>query len=206
MNTQEESVPFKNSLDSEFKILRPQHYTNAIDLIQGPVVNVDASSDLSTAQPEGVNIRKTNDIITLDYAEVEWLKQTFATRTESVTPFLVSFWQGSLELTPATDTWVDTVRLEAKIIDVEGDYEQVMARAVDEQGVDPQTGFAPTIWNAWETNWTGRDVIETTRTRTEMFPEQFTMVLVEGDYKVQAGQQSEQILLKILSVRQEILV
>ena len=24
--------------------------------------------------------------------------------------------------------------------------------------VDPQTGFAPTIWNAWETNWTGRDV------------------------------------------------
>ena len=93
LNTQEESVPFKNSLDSEFKILRPQHYTNAIDLIQGPVVNVDASSDLSTAQPEGVNIRKTSDIITLDYAEVEWLKQTFATRTESVTPFLVSFWQ-----------------------------------------------------------------------------------------------------------------
>jgi hypothetical protein len=170
LNTQEESVPFKNSLDSEFKILRPQHYTNAIDLIQGPVVNVDASSDLSTAQPEGVNIRKTSDVITLDYAEVEWLKQTFATRTESVTPFLVSFWQGSLELTPATDTWVDTVRLEAKIIDVEGDYEQVMARAVDEQGVDPQTGFAPTIWNAWETNWTGRDVIETTRTRTQRVP------------------------------------
>ena len=82
LNTQEESVPFKNSLDSEFKILRPQHYTNAIDLIQGPVVNVDASSDLSTAQPEGVNIRKTSDIITLDYAEVEWLKQTFATRTK----------------------------------------------------------------------------------------------------------------------------
>ena len=73
-------------------------------------------------------------------------------------------------MTPATDTWVDTVRLEAKIIDVEGDYEQVMARAVDEQGVDPQTGFAPTIWNAWETNWTGRDVIETTRTRVQNVP------------------------------------
>ena len=166
LNAQEESVSFKNSLDSEFKVLRPQHYTNAIDLIQGPVVNVDASADLSTAQPEGVNVRKSNDIITLDYADVEWLKQTFATRVESVTPFLVSFWQGSLELTPATDTWVDTVRLEAKIIDVEGDYENVMAKAVEEQGVDPQTGFAPTIWNAWETNWTGRDVVETTRTRT----------------------------------------
>ena len=170
LNAQEESVPFKNSLDSEFKVLRPQHYTNAIDLIQGPVVDVDPSADLSTDQPEGVNIRKSNDIITLDYADVEWLKQSFATRTESVTPFLVSFWQGTLELTPASDTWVDTVRLEAKIIDVEGDYENVMARAVEEQGVDPQTGFAPTIWNAWETNWTGRDVIETTRTRTANVP------------------------------------
>jgi hypothetical protein len=170
LNAQDETIPFKNSLDSEFKVLRPQHYTNAIDLIQGPVVNVDASADLSIEQPEGVNIRKTNDIITLDYADVEWLKQSFATRTESVTPFLVSFWQGTLELTPASDTWVDTVRLEAKIIDVEGDYENVMAKAVEEQGVDPQTGFAPTIWNAWETNWTGRDVVETTRTRTSNPP------------------------------------
>ena len=23
------------------------------------------------------------------------------------------------------------------------------------EGVDPQTGLAPIIWNAWETNWTG---------------------------------------------------
>jgi hypothetical protein len=166
LNAQETSAPFKNSLDSGFKVLRPQHYTNSIDLIQGPVVNVNAAADLSVNQPEGVNIRKSNDIITLDYADVEWLKQSFATRTESVTPFLVSFWQGSLELTPASDTWVDTVRLEAKIIDTEGDYESVMARAVEEQGVDPQTGFAPTIWNAWETNWTGVDVVETTRNRT----------------------------------------
>jgi len=165
LNAQEESVPFKNSLDAELKTLRPQHYTNAIDLIQGPVVNVNVGADLSVEQPEGVNVRKSNDVITLDYADVEWLKQSFATRTESVTPFLVSFWQGTLELTPASDTWVDTVRLEAKIIDVEGDYENVMARAVEEHGVDPQTGFAPAIWNAWETNWTGREVTQTTRIR-----------------------------------------
>ena len=112
------------------------------------------------------------------------LKQSFATRTESVTPFLVSFWQGTLELTPASDTWVDTVRLEAKIIDVEGDYENVMARAVEEQGVDPQTGFAPTIWNAWETNWTGRDVIETTRTRTANVPSSVNVQGAGGSQKV----------------------
>ena len=166
LRTQESGIPFKNSLDTKRKTLKPQHYTNSIDLIQGPVVNVDPSADLSFEQPEGVNIRKSSDVITLDYAEVEWLKQTFATRSESVTPFLVSFWQGTVELTPATDTWIDTVRLKAKVISVEGNFERELEKAVDQFGVDPQTGFAPTRWNAWETNWTGQDVIETTRERT----------------------------------------
>ena len=34
--------------------------------------------------------------------------------------------------------------------------------------VDPQTGFAPTVWNSWETNWTGEDIIEHTRVRTDV--------------------------------------
>ena len=46
----------------------------------------------------------------------------------------------------------------------------MLAQAVEEQGIDPQTGFGPTIWNAWETNWTGRDVTTTTRTRTVDVP------------------------------------
>ncbi len=164
--TQENELPFKNSIDIGNKTLKPQHYTNAIDLVQGPVVNVDPTEDLAFRSPEGINIRKTSDVITLDYAEVEWLSQNFATRTESVTPFLVSFWQGSLTLTPATDTWIDTTRLEAKIIKAEGDYNETMRQMVENNNVDPQTGFAPTIWNAWETNWTGSDVTTSTRTRT----------------------------------------
>jgi len=166
LRTQETGFALKNSLDTTRKSLKPQHYTNSIDLIQGPVVGTDPDADLAFEQPEGVNIRKSSDVVTLDYAEVEWLKQTFATRTESVTPFLVSFWQGSLELTPATDTWIDTVRLKAKVISVEGNFERELEKAVDQFGVDPQTGFAPTRWNAWETTWTGQDVIETTRDRT----------------------------------------
>ncbi len=37
---------------------------------------------------------------------------------------------------------------------------------VESHGVDPQTGFAPTFWNAWETNWTGQEVIERKEIRT----------------------------------------
>lgn len=163
---QEDSVEYKNSLDISNKELRPKHYTTSVDLISGPVVNVDPTDDLAFSSPEGINIRKNEGIITLDYAEIEWLKQSFATRSESVTPFLISFWQGTLELTPTTDTWVDTVRLDAKIINTEGNYAETLANAVKTLKVDPQTGFAPTIWNAWVDNWTGQEIINSTRTRT----------------------------------------
>ena len=164
---QENKVSIKNSIDRAHKELRPRHYTNSVDLIFGPVVNTDPTTDLNFSTIEGNNIRKANDVITLDYSEVEYINQPFATRTESVTPFLISFWQGTMELNPASDTWVDTVRLDAKIIDVEGDYASTVALLEQTDGLDPQTGFAPIVWNAWETNWTGFEFNESTQRTTE---------------------------------------
>ena len=164
---QDNLVPFNNSIDRKRKELRPRHYTNSIDLIQGPVVNTNPSDDLAFRRIEGTNVRKQNDVVTLDYAQVEWLKQSFATRSESVTPFLISFWQGTLELTPASDNWVDTTRLEAKVIETEGNYAETLADATKTLNVDPQTGFAPIVWDAWTTNWTGTETISGTQTRTE---------------------------------------
>ena len=167
--TQEENVIINNSIDRKRKELRPRHYTNAVDCMPGPVVGVDAADDLQFATLEGVNVRKSSDCITLDYGEVEWLKQNFATRSESVTPFLISFWQGTMELTPASDTWVDTARLEAKIIQTEGNYAATMDNLVRNEGVDPQTGLGPVLWNSWETTWTGietRDFESGTRVET----------------------------------------
>ena len=167
--TQEENVIINNSIDRKRKELRPRHYTNAVDCMPGPVVGVDAADDQQFATLEGVNVRKSSDCITLDYGEVEWLKQNFATRSESVTPFLISFWQGTMELTPASDTWVDTARLEAKIIQTEGNYAATMDNLVRNEGVDPQTGLGPVLWNSWETTWTGvetRDFEAGTRVET----------------------------------------
>jgi len=156
-STQEEQVPIKNSIDQQTKQLRPKHYTTSVDLIFGPVVDTDPTEDLDFADIEGVNVKKLGDAITLDYSEVEWLKQSFGTRTESVTPFMIPFWQGSIELTPAGDTWVDTVRIGAKIINQEGNFAQTMATASRLFNVNPQSGFAPTVWNSWATTWTGMD-------------------------------------------------
>ena len=164
--TQEDSTVINNSIDRKYGELRPKHYTNSVDMILGPVVDRDTTIDSSVAPVEGNNIRKGDDIVTLDYAEVEYIKQAFATRTESVTPFLISFWNGTMELTPATDNWVDTSRLDAKIIQVEGNYSETMSQMADAGTIDPQTGFGPILWDSWETNWGGVVEETTTRTRT----------------------------------------
>ncbi len=161
--TQEQGTPINNSIDVKNKELRPRHYTNSVDLVFGPVVGNDPNDDLNFATIEGVNVRKKNDVITLDYSEVEWLKQSFATRSESVTPFLISFWQGTMEITPSSDTWVDTARLEPKVINVEGDYTSVYNRMVDNGEIDEQTGFGPVTWGSWQTTWTGTTTNDQTR-------------------------------------------
>ena len=127
-----------------------------------PVANTDPSQDLLFSGVEGNNVRKNNNILTLNYSELEWLKQPFATRSESVTPFLMNFWQGTIDLTPASDNWIDPVKLDAKIIRREGNYAETLANAVKTLNVDPQTGFAPAIWDGWKENWTGK-----TRTRPD---------------------------------------
>ena len=165
-DSQEDGVEFQNSIDRVSKQLRPKHYTSSVDMIFGPVTNVDPNEDLAFAEVGGVNVRKTGDVLTLGYSEVEWLKQTFGTRTESVTPFLVPFWQGSIELTPAGDTWTDTVNIEPRIINQMGNFAATMARAQRRFNVDPQSGFAPTVWNSWQTTWTGTETDVSTRTRT----------------------------------------
>ena len=132
--TQEDEIKIKNSIDQTNKECRPTHYTNAVDLVLGPVEGVDLTQDSRSEIPEGTNIRKTGDIITLNYEEIEYEKQPFATRTEFVTPFLLSFWRANIKLTPASDTWTDTARLQAKVIDVEGNYASSVQTATREFG------------------------------------------------------------------------
>jgi hypothetical protein len=164
---QEIKIPVNNSVDTKNQEVRPRHYTTSLDLVFGPVVNIDPNRDLAFTDPEGNNIKKSGDIVTLDYTEVEWLNQPFATRTESITPYIISFWQATLELTPPSDTWVNTVTLEPKIINTEGNYSDVVAQAVDTLGFDPNKGFAPVAWDVWETDWIGTEVLTSTNVTTD---------------------------------------
>ena len=173
-STQDLRLGRNNSIDQSNRVLRPKHSTNVFTLQTGPVVDVDPTADKRNSTIDGTNVRKQNDIISLDYSDVEWISQTFATRTESVTPFLISFWQGTIILTPSSDTWVDQTRMKAKTIDTIGNYSQIMSEAEEKYGVDPETGFASEVWNSWETNWSGTtttvsDTRESTTTSSRRF-------------------------------------
>ncbi len=103
------------------------------------------------------------------FEEVEYLSQIYATRSENVTPFLLNFWSANIKLTPASDTWTDTAKVKAKVIDVEGNYASTVDFAARQfGGFDPQTGLTPILWNAWQTQWTGTDVVVRRATRSQI--------------------------------------
>ena len=66
-------------------------------------------------------------MITLDYAETEepWLQQGFATRSESVTPFLVRFGQGKISFEPTVDVWIDVNQMDVRDVLMEGSFQGV---------------------------------------------------------------------------------
>ena len=82
------------------------------------------------------NTIKKGDVVCLNYEDVVYFANKFATRSENVNPFHVVNWIGAIELNPATDTWIET-RKTRRTADIEGNY-----RTTDWQtGADSNTGF-----------------------------------------------------------------
>lgn len=79
---------------------------------------VSLDQDVPLVDP---NTRKTGDLVTLDYVEVEWIKQPLASRVENVNPFNVILYDGSISLTPRNDDFVVTRQIGSRRIDVFGE-------------------------------------------------------------------------------------
>ena len=153
---------YRASIDSSFGQLRPMHYTSSIDLLLGSnsIIGIGTASDPNVdlryvTDLGNPNAKRVGDIVCLDYSEVVFTENKFATRTENVNPFNTPTWIGSIELNPYTDTWIETRRTE-RVDDIEGSY----ASTIQQLGVDTNTGLSPVNWNAWETNWTGTSIVE----------------------------------------------
>ena len=159
---------FRSSIDKAKGELRPTHYTHGIDLILGSeqIVGIgttaNPNADLTQVSDlQSNDLRRTGDVVTLDYSDSAFITQQFATRTENVNPFAVINWVGAAQLNPTSDVWVEEKRLDVNNLVLEGGYQSFM----DAFAVDPNTGFAPIDWGSWEEEWSSIDVSSTELSR-----------------------------------------
>ena len=104
------------------------------------------------------NITRDGGALFLNYTEVEFLSQPFATTTENINPFHIALYAGSIELNPETDFWIEEVPLGAPdIFNIDTAY----SAFAELLGVDEEQrengGMASSFWNSHEQTWNGRD-------------------------------------------------
>ena len=80
---------------------------------------LDFNTDFELFDP---NVKKTGNVVTLNYEEIEWITQPYATKTGdvndiiNVNPYELPVFEGNVELDPTEDIWTRTVRLPDQVI------------------------------------------------------------------------------------------
>jgi hypothetical protein len=133
---------YRCSVDMEAKTLKPFFNMKNVNLIESNSNNTDRTTD---------GYQLTGDIITLPYTNVEFIKQPYASRAENVNPFAIFTFLGSIDLNPSSDEWFETNRLPDIVTNVEGNFDTILTIA-------QSSGVLGTVWNAWQTQWTGTPV------------------------------------------------
>ena len=110
--------------------LRPEFSLNAIDL--------------QYVSSESSNVVINDDIITLPYDHVSYVKQNQSSETMNVNPYAIYRWTGTLKLTPSMDSWIDT-HYKAP---------EVTYRIFN-------NGQLTQSWKSWQLSWTGSSTTET---------------------------------------------
>lgn len=127
--------------------LRPYFTMQNVNLIE------QAASD-----PERVasNYKLWGDVITLPLdattPNVVLVDQPYGTRTENVNPFAVFTFLGDLAINPSSDDWFEVNRLPDIVQSVEGNYSELTSTLAAQ-------GVLGTVWNGWQTQWTGAPVL-----------------------------------------------
>jgi len=93
------------SADISNETLKPQKEGNRIDL---SLLSTDSEYSIETININDTpsnNIKRTGTILSLNYNEVKYFEQPFASRVVSVNPYNITTWIGNLKLNPAYDHW-----------------------------------------------------------------------------------------------------
>lgn len=128
------------SIDMEQGELRPFFAMQNVNLIEKNSTNSQRSSS---------NYQIYGDVITLPVVDhVPLVKQEYASRLENINPFAIFTFLGTVNLNPATDDWFEVDRKPDLVVEVEGNYNALKT-------ISEKAGILGTVWNSWQTNWSG---------------------------------------------------
>ena len=133
------NIDYKASIDKKNSVLRPKFDERNVNLIE------DAG--------HGGGCVRNKSIVTLPFTESLEISQPYSSFVSNVNPYNVFMWGGQIELSPESDEWKETDVRPSIFIDDSEAYDQFVQMA-EEQGI------LGTVWNEWETNWSGVDVEE----------------------------------------------
>ena len=138
------NVDYNVAVDRQNGILRPKFDERNTNLIR-------------KAADSG-NCVNNSGIVTMEMdTDVNYINQPYASTFSNVNPYNVFSWGGVVELSPDSDEWKETDVRPAIVIDDSSSFDQFKKMA-------EETGILGTVWNEWETNWTGVDIDESTET------------------------------------------
>lgn len=142
------SEEYRCSVDMQNGILRPFFYMNNVNLIEVNKTDAERTTD---------GYRATGDLITLPYTHREFITQPYASRVENINPFAIFTFLGQIDMNPSSDEWFEVERRPDVVTNVEGNFDTISTLA-------EKAGVLGTVWNAWQTQWTGTPVSQGIKT------------------------------------------
>lgn len=102
------------------------------------------------------NYKLWGDVITLPLdpttPNVALITQPYGTHVENINPFAVFTFVGDCTLNPSQDDWFEVTRLPDIVQSVEGNFNSTVSSLASQ-------GVLGTVWNDWQTQWTGTPVV-----------------------------------------------
>ena len=144
---------YSAATDRNRGVLRPQSINRNVNLVR------KASDAVANSSTHQLAVKSTS-LVHLPFTETTFVNQPFSSERINVNPYNIWVWNGMIELSPDSDEWKDTDVRPTIYIDDSSAFDQFKQMAEEE-------GILGTVWNEWETTWTGVEV------ETETFVDEF---------------------------------
>jgi hypothetical protein len=160
------------SIDMENGELRPFFSMQNVNLLE---------KNSNNSQRVASNYKLYGDVITLPVVdEVPIVSQPFASRLENINPFAVFTFLGDVNINPSSDDWFEVDRRPDLVIDVEGNFNTIRSLA-------EQAGVLGTVWNSWQTQWSGTPITTGTQTLSFRSPNAATRAAINERFGDRRG-------------------